>query len=55
MRRKDRIPKILKKIQEEWEKHPDQRLGQLLVNYFHFPSRDPFFVEDDVFGVEVFE
>jgi uncharacterized protein YihD (DUF1040 family) len=28
----NRIPKVLKAIQEIWEKHPDWRLTQLIIN-----------------------
>lgn len=55
MRRKARIEEILAKIKAEWLKHPDQRLGQLLINYFQYPRKDIFGVEDDHFGVSVFE
>jgi len=55
MRRKERIPEILKKIEEVWLQHEDQRLGQLLENYFGYPRTDIFYVEDDTFGVKVFD
>ncbi len=55
MRRKARIEEILAKIKAEWLKHPDQRLGQLLINYFQYPRKDIFGVEDDHFGITVFE
>jgi len=32
MRNEKRIRRILKLIEELWNKHPDQRLGQLLIN-----------------------
>ena len=32
MRDKKRIKRILKLIEEKWNKHPDQRFGQLLIN-----------------------
>ena len=32
MRDPKRIDKILKDIKEIWEKHPDTRLGQLILN-----------------------
>ena len=32
MRDPNRIPKVLKAIQEIWEKHPDWRLTQLIIN-----------------------
>jgi len=55
MRRKERIPKILKIIQKEWEKNPQLRLGQLLINNFHYPMGDIFNISDSVFGVEEWE
>lgn len=33
MREKERIDRICKLIKEQWKKYPDQRLGQLLINY----------------------
>lgn len=33
MRDKERIKKILSKIEKLWNKYPDQRFGQLLENY----------------------
>jgi uncharacterized protein YihD (DUF1040 family) len=32
MRDPKRIPSVLLEVQKLWEKHPDIRLGQLLVN-----------------------
>ena len=32
MRDKKRIQRILKLIKEHWNKHPDLRFGQLLIN-----------------------
>ena len=32
MRRKERIPELLKKISDIWYKNPDLRLGQLILN-----------------------
>jgi len=32
MRPKERIPKLLELIKKKWEKNPDQRFGQLLIN-----------------------
>lgn len=31
-RPKERIPEVLDGLKKVWEKYPDQRLGQLLVN-----------------------
>ncbi len=55
MRDPNRIPKVLKAIEQYWEKHPDLRLGQLLsnANSTHrarqgLPhSDDVFYLEDD--------
>ena len=35
MRDINRIPKILKRLDELWESNPDLRLGQLILNVFH--------------------
>ena len=35
MRDLKRIARICNKLKELWKKHPDQRLGQLLVNYIY--------------------
>ena len=51
MRRKERIPEILKIIEEEWESNPQLRLGQLLINRFNYPVGDIFNIPDSVFGV----
>lgn len=32
MRDKNRIPKVLKEIEEIWKQHPELRLGQLILN-----------------------
>ena len=45
MRDKNRIPKILRVIGEVWNKYPDMRFGQLVVNCL---GTDPFYVEDNV-------
>jgi uncharacterized protein YihD (DUF1040 family) len=44
MRDPDRIPRILKKLEQAWTAHPDLRLGQLLVNLVGHPL---FFHTDD--------
>ena len=45
MRDKHRIPYVLEVVQEIWEKYPDMRLGQLLLN----TTRDPilYYMEDE--------
>ena len=54
MRDPKRIDKILSRIREEWKMHPDQRLGQILVNYFGYSDKFLFHKEDDSFGVKVY-
>lgn len=36
LRNPKRIKKILRRIKKVWKKFPQQRLGQILVNHFHF-------------------
>jgi len=51
MRDPDRIPLILEKVRELWEKYPDLRLGQLIANAHNCsPNRkcDIFYIEDDL-------
>jgi hypothetical protein len=55
MRRKERIDEILAIIRKKWLENEDQRLGQLLENYFGYPRTDIFYVEDDVFGIKLFD
>lgn len=45
MRDINRINKILEEVGKIWKKHPDLRLGQLLLNV----ARDPvlYYLEDD--------
>ena len=38
MRDKNRIKKILYLLDELWNKHPDYRFGQLLINYQIVPD-----------------
>ena len=54
MRDPKRIPKVVEVLQKLWEKHPDQRLGQLIVNAASMiVGREPmpptplFHIEDD--------
>ena len=54
MRDKDRIRPFLNKLGDYWEKVPDWRFGQLIVNVLGTCNRDPFFYEDDDM-MEVFE
>lgn len=47
MRDKNRIPIILKELQNKWEQYPDLRFGQLIYCiYAEAGAYDPFFFED---------
>ena len=48
MRNPKRIKRMLKLIDQIWQKYPDQRLGQLLANYCFGHHNDIFYQEDDV-------
>jgi len=48
MRDPKRIPVVLKALQAEWEKNPDLRLMQLLVNTLDARPNPLFMVEDTV-------
>lgn len=50
MRDPKRIPKILKALQKIWERHPDLRLGQLLLNLGY-----DFYYTEDVKLIEQLE
>jgi len=52
--RKKQIEDFIKKLEELWKKHPEQRFGQLLFNYTEFGTRaglgkvyDPFHYQDE--------
>jgi len=47
MRDPARIPIILEAIKKAWERSPDLRLGQLIVNATP-AGKDGFFIEDDM-------
>lgn len=49
MRNPERIPKIIKELEEFWKQNPDWRLGQLISNlsYELMGDNDPFFIEDE--------
>jgi len=48
MRNKTRIKRILGKIEELWNRSPDQRLGQLLINLSIIPDDNyTWHIEDD--------
>ena len=46
MRDPKRIPEILDRIKTQWEKFPDMRLGQLILNAINNPTT-LYYVEDD--------
>ena len=48
MRNPERIPKILKELENFWEQNPDWRLGQVISNlsYELMGNNDPFYMED---------
>lgn len=48
MRNPDRIPEVLKELEEFWKQVPDWRLGQLISNFSYKLSgnNDPFYMED---------
>lgn len=48
MRDPARINRIIEKLRAYWHAHPDQRLGQLIVNLATRSHQKPFYVEDDV-------
>ena len=52
MRDPKRIDRIMELLHKAWTNHPDQRLGQIIINAQrwndqHGNARDPFNVEDD--------
>ena len=56
MREVDRIERILGLLREEWYKHPDTRLGQLVSNLAAsagWTGDDVFYVEDDMIEDEL--
>lgn len=48
MRNPDRIPEILKELEEFWKQNPDWRLAQIIanLNYEIMGGNDPFYLED---------
>ena len=46
MRDPERIPEILDKLKEVWEKYPDLRLGQLIDNVVGRSPHPLFYIED---------
>jgi uncharacterized protein YihD (DUF1040 family) len=52
MRDPNRIPRILKHLQDIWERNPDLRLGQLIENVFPNTEYDfisAYYLEDEDF------
>ena len=47
MRDTKRIKPFLEEIEKLWEKVPDWRFGQLVMNVLGTCKKDPFFYEDD--------
>lgn len=49
MRDPNRIPAVLDALREQWQKHPDQRLGQLILNAVQREDRCPalYYLEDE--------
>ena len=48
MRNKDRIRPFCERLAAAWERCPDLRFGQLILNvYASECDRDPFYVEDE--------
>lgn len=47
MRKVERIPVIIAKLQAAWEKVPDWRLGQLISNLIGTGPQDVFSPEDE--------
>ena len=48
MRNPDRIPEVLKELEEFWKQVPDWRLGQVISNFSYelMANNDPFYMED---------
>ena len=48
MRNPERIPEVLKELEEFWKQNPDWRLGQVIanLNYEIMGSNDPFYMQD---------
>ena len=56
MRDRERIVPLLAKVAEAWQKDPDQRFGQFLVNFFGECGQDVWHTEDDewMVGLQAF-
>jgi hypothetical protein len=53
MRDPDRIPTVLKRIEELWQQHPDWRLGQLIANVAAWRETDVWDLEEDELTEEI--
>lgn len=53
MRNPDRINRVLNTISKVWEKYPDLRLGQLIINVI--PEDKIYNVEDDILESKIKE
>lgn len=49
MRNPERIPEMIKELEEFWKRNPNWRLGQVISNlsYELTANNDPFYLEDD--------
>lgn len=47
MRDPNRIPTILNSIRNMWEAYPDQRLGQLILNFGPASDAALYYIEDE--------
>ena len=52
MRDKNRIPYIVRQVEETWKRVPDLRLGQLLLNIVRDEKR-LYYIEDDDLAKEL--
>lgn len=48
MRDPNRIPEVLKELEDFWKQVPDWRLGQVISNFSYelMGNNDPFYMED---------
>ena len=56
MREKNRIKRILLKLETLWNIYPDLRLGQIIINLCRFDEpaqKDPFNVEDNILEYKI--
>lgn len=49
MRNPERIPEVIKELEDFWKHNPNWRLGQTISNcsYELIGNNDPFYMEDD--------